>query len=120
MKGNTHLVNLAVEATRCNEAGEFAIDKGHGDAKGGRHAVERHAAVRLQQLRVCLDAHLADVKARVLSKDAVDYQQRLNLARKSKVDVCCCGFEVVSFTAIRFRYKYHPPLTSARLLKKSS
>ena len=46
-----HLVDLGGEAPPHDEASQLAVQEGRGHAKGGRHAGQRHAAVRLQELR---------------------------------------------------------------------
>lgn len=55
------LVDAAVEAAGGDEARQLAVDVVLGDAEGLRHVGQRQAAVRLEQLRVGQDAHLAHV-----------------------------------------------------------
>jgi hypothetical protein len=45
-----------------NEPGQFAVHVVLGHAEGLGHVLEGEAAVRLEQLRVSLDLHLADVE----------------------------------------------------------
>jgi len=79
-----HLVDLAVEAARGDEARELAVDKVGRDAKGLCQRGELHALVRLEQLRVGLDAQLAHKEARVLAE--VEVQAELILHVRERLE----------------------------------
>jgi hypothetical protein len=70
------LVSLRARA-RATERAALLVHELRADAKGSAHAVHRQRPVRLEQLGVSLDAHLADVVAGVRREDPRRKQERL-------------------------------------------
>uniref|UniRef100_A0A8W7Q3K7 Uncharacterized protein n=1 Tax=Anopheles coluzzii TaxID=1518534 RepID=A0A8W7Q3K7_ANOCL len=71
-------VHLAVQSAGGNEARQLGIDVVHAHAERVRHVLQRQRAVRLQQLRVRQNAHLAHVVAVVRMEQNVVAQHRLD------------------------------------------
>ena len=76
-----NLVDLAVQATHGDEAGELVIEEFDGNAEMRGHRRELNRSVGFQELRVGLDTHLAAEPARVrmehaVAVDAIDKGQK--------------------------------------------
>lgn len=86
-----HLIDLAVQSTGGDEARQLLVNKGHRNAESIGHVLQLQASVRLQQLVVGEDAHLANVVAIVRLKETIALHELLNPAQHFK------EFAVVAF-----------------------
>ena len=75
-----HLVDLAVESSGRNKTSQFLIDKGDGNAKSVGHVLKFKTSVRLQQLVVSQNSHLANIITIMWLEQAISLHKVLNPA----------------------------------------